>query len=151
MMAQQVGFSEEARFVYQAVQETRRRLRDSNALGLGGSMRDEFAAVWEECREADWDAFQAAPVSQATLRCAYLLLESLPLGCPGPSIGAEPDGDLTLEWYVGPRRTLSVSVNAEGDLHYAAIFGPSRAYGTEAFWGEIPNGILGLIRRVFSA
>jgi hypothetical protein len=56
-----------------------------------------------------------------------------------------------MEWYRSPRRTLSVSVAPGDDLHYAALFGPSRVYGTEAFFGEIPEGILNLIRRVYGA
>ncbi|MBI1902176.1 MAG: hypothetical protein HYS13_13835 [Planctomycetia bacterium] len=86
------------------------------------------------------------------MRNAYVFLtEALPLGFPAPSIGAEPDGDLTLEWHCSPRRTLSVSVSPEGDLDYAGLFGPNRTYGTEVFYGEVPETILRLIRRVYSA
>jgi hypothetical protein len=86
-----------------------------------------------------------------TLRNTYQLLESLPLGFPAPSIGAEPDGQLTLEWHRSPRRTLSVSVDGDGNLHYAALLGPNRAYGTEAFFGEFPDAIRQLVWKVYSA
>lgn len=76
---------------------------------------------------------------------------SLPIGFPAPSIGAEPDGHLTLEWHRSPRRTLSLSVSPDDELHYAGLFGPSRVYGTEAYFGEVPKSVLHLIRRVYSA
>lgn len=116
--------------------------------GLESTIREELAAVWEECRHADWDGVGALPVGQDTLLQAYRLLESLPLGCPAPSVGAEPDGHLTLEWHRGRLHTLSLSVSPEGELHYAALIGPNRVYGTEAFFGEMPDAIINLIRRI---
>jgi len=44
-----------------------------------------------------------------------------------------------------------VSVSPEGDLHYAALLGPNKAYGTELFFGEVPKAILDLIARVMTA
>jgi hypothetical protein len=141
------GFSEEARLLQKTAQEGRKHLRSSNVLG---TVSDELAAVWEECRTPNWDGHDAIPVQQDTLRNTYCFLESLPLGFPAPSIGAEPDGALTLEWRRSPRRILSVSVHPDSDLHYAALFGPNRSCGTEAFFGEVPPQILDLIRRVYS-
>ena len=144
------GFSDAARFIEETTQEGRRYLHESNAFGIESTVRDELATVWEECCEPNWDGFQAIAVSQDTLRNTYLFLESLPLGFPPPSVGAEPDGELTLEWHCSTRRTLPVSVNPDDDLHYAALFGPNRVYGTEAFFGEVPRSILNLIRRVYA-
>jgi hypothetical protein len=142
------GFSDTAEFVDNTSAEGRWRLREVHAFGLQSSLRDELATVWNECREADWDGYGARPVTQDALRNTYQLLESLIADIPAPSIGAEPDGDFTLEWHHSPRQTLSVSVSAEGDLHYSALFGSNRVYGTEAFFGDIPQIILDLIRRV---
>jgi len=145
------GFSNAARYVEQAGQRGLRPLHESNAFGLESLIREELASVWEECRTPNWDGFGAVAVTQDTLRNVYCFLESLPLGFPAPSIGAEPDGHLTLEWHLSPRRTLSVSVSPEDELHYAGLFGPSRVYGTEAFFGEVPKSILNLIWRVYAA
>jgi hypothetical protein len=111
---------------------------------------DELGQVWEECRHANWDGYQALPVSQDTLRNTYCVIESLPLGFPAPTVGAEPTGALTLEWYQSPRRTLSISVTEQGDLFYAALFGPNRIHGREVFFGEVPRIILELVRRVYA-
>ncbi|MCH8043315.1 MAG: hypothetical protein IID44_06310 [Planctomycetes bacterium] len=146
------GFSDAAHFIEKIASDSRRFLHKSSAIGNESVLRsDELATVWNECREANWDGFGAMPVTQETLRNAYILLESLPLGFPAPSISAEPDGDLTLEWHRSARRTLSVSVTADGYLHYAALLGASRVYGTEAFFDEIPDAIRDLVYRVDEA
>ncbi len=145
------GFSEAAQYVQEVAQKGRRQLHDSNVFGIGSGLRDELGTVWGECREPNWDGFNALAVSQDALRNAYRFLESLPLDSRAPSIGAEPDGALTLEWHHSPRRTLSVSVGPDDELHFAAVFGPNRVYGTEAFFGEAPDSILKLIGQVYAA
>lgn len=144
------GFSEAARYVEREAWQGWRKLSESNVFGIESS-RDELVAVWDDCRHADWDGFGALAVTVDTLRNACQFIESLPLGCPAPSVGAEPDGQLTFEWHRRPRRTLSVSVTPDGYLHYAALVGPNRAYGTEAFFGEAPEAILDLVRRIYAA
>lgn len=112
---------------------------------------DELGEVWEDCRDPNWDCYDAVPVEQDTLRNAYIFIEALPLGTPLPSIGAEPDGHITLEWYRNPRWTLSVSVSPEGTLYYSALLGAEDPRGSCPFFGEIPESILYWIRRVCSA
>ncbi len=144
--------SETASFLAQESEKNRRHLQASVSLGLEATgVFDELYEVHESCRHANWDGYGAAPVANETYVDAYRLLESLPLGTLPPSIGAEPDGHLTLEWHRSPRRTLSVSVSPDGDLHYAALLGAGKAYGTEPFFGETPKAILDLIRRVYAA
>ena len=112
---------------------------------------DELSRVAEECRSANWDGYGAAAVAEDTFKQARSFLDALPVGTPAPSVGAEPDGQLTLEWYRSPRRLLSISVSSGGDLHYAALIGPAKAYGTEPFLGEAPQPIVHLIRRIVVA
>jgi hypothetical protein len=109
---------------------------------------EELWQVWYECREANWDGYDAFPVEKETYATAYMLIESLPLGFPRPSIGAEPDGHLTLEWYKSPRRTLSVSVDPNGLLHYAGLFGPNKRYGTVTFFSTAPDELIQLVRNL---
>jgi hypothetical protein len=142
------GFSQEAEFVAKAARSGYRHLQQSNALGIE-PIRDELGMVWEECRKPNWDGYGALAVSQDTLRNTYIVLESLPLGFPRPSIGVEPDGHLTLEWHRSPVQTLSVSVDPEGYLHYAGLFGPNRRFGSEVFYGELPEVIQRSIREVY--
>lgn len=151
-LATTAGSSGVAQFVAQQFEQGRRRLRDTNSLGAGVRVAlDELSDVAGQCGSPNWDGYGAVPVKRETVEQAYRFLEALPLGMPAPSIGAEPDGHITFEWYHAPRRTLSVSVSPESDLYYAALLGLSKAYGTEPFFGEMPQAILDLIDRVISA
>lgn len=145
-----LGFSDAARFIAEAARETDEALRSSASLSKQPAY-DELAEVWEDCKTPNWDGYDALPVEQETFRNAYLFIESLPLGIPLPSLGAEPDGHLALEWYRNPRWTLSVSVGPAGTLYYAALFGSSDIRGSEPFFGDVPEIILNLIRRVCRA
>jgi hypothetical protein len=91
-----------------------------------------------------WDHQGAAPVSPSTLAHAQRFVAKLPRDSPLPSVGVEADGQLTLEWYRDPSWTLSVSVGAESDLFYAALFGTNDIRGREAFSSDVPEIILRL-------
>ncbi len=145
--------SDAARHVADQIETGRRHLQNSVSLSPGGKrVCDDLCAVAEECKIPNWDGHGAMPVSEETYRLAYRFIESLPLGIPAPSVGAEPDGHLTLEWHRSLRRTLSVSIGPDGDAHYAALLGPrKKAYGTEPFFDEIPKTILDLIAQVMAA
>ena len=144
------GESSAAQFVQEQIARHHRSLQESSALGTEHLIREELAEVWEECSESDWDAYNALPVTWDTYENARRLLLALPLGTPLPSLGAEPDGHITLEWHRAPRRTLSVSITPDELLHYAALLGPGRTCGTEPFFGEVPQRILDLIRDVYT-
>jgi hypothetical protein len=143
------GTSIEALYVTRQVNGGRQRLQEPYSLGLRSKgVFDQLDEVAEECGSPNWDGYHAAPVTLDAFRQAYLFLEALPLGTPPPSVGAEPDGHVTVEWHDSRGRTLSVSVSADGQLHYAAVIGSNKAYGTEVFFGEVPATILHLIGRV---
>jgi hypothetical protein len=109
---------------------------------------DELVSVWDECKTANWDGYNALPVKEQTFYNTYFFIEALPLGFSLPSVGIEPDGYLTLEWYRHPRWTLSISISPEGILYYAALFGDSLEKGSEVFSGKVSRTILDLIQRV---
>lgn len=109
---------------------------------------DQLAEVHDACRQPNWDGEGAAAVDQDTLRNARLFIEALPLGFAVPTISAEPDGHIDLEWYREPRRILSVSVAPEGMLYWAALFGIEDPRGSCPFQGEVPVTILHWIARL---
>lgn len=143
--------SDTARFVASQIEESWQQLQKSYAFGMSGKgVFGELYRTLEECREPNWDGYGALPVIDSTYHLAQKFLEALPLGTQAPSICAEPDGHLTVEWYRSPRRTLSVSISPDGFLHYAALIGSATAYGTEPFFGEAPKAIVELIHRVMA-
>jgi len=147
-----MGFGSDAQFIDSRALESHERL--SHAWSLDDGRRQVQEALVERFENASrpgWDGYGAEAVSQATYRHAYGVVEALPRGFPMPTVGAEPDGHLTLEWYRNPSRVVSVSVSPEGDLHYAALLGSAaRRNGTEPFLGSIPADLLEIIRRVMS-
>lgn len=145
------GSSSAAEYVVKRIAEGLAQLRNSNSFGAGiEAATEELRGVAEECSSTGWDGYGAAAIEQETIRQAERFLNALPLGMIAPSVGAESDGHITFEWYQSPRRIVSVSISPEGDLHYAALFGHSKTYGTEPFFGEIPSDVLKLARRVVS-
>ena len=83
-----------------------------------------------------------------TLALAHWVVQSLPTTIPAPELSAEPDGQITLEWYRSPTRLLSVSIDPVGSLHYAATLGGRAQYGTEPFLGDFPLALSALAYQV---
>ena len=84
---------------------------------------NELDEVYKDCRSPHWDAHGAEPVQVETVENAHRFLEALPPGYPLPTVGTEPDGHVTLEWYRTTDWLLSVSVSPEGMLYWAALLG----------------------------
>jgi len=144
------GVSSIAEFVMSETVKGRDQLQSSYSLGqVGKGTFHELLEVTQDRSTPNWDGYGAEAVSYDTYLAAFAFLEALPLGSPAPSVGAEPDGDITFEWYHSPRQVLSVSVGCDSELNYAAILpGPRRASGKEQFVGDVPQAILGLISDV---
>jgi hypothetical protein len=106
---------------------------------------EEFLKIAKECSHENWDGYSALPLSRDTIETAWRLAHVIPLGLFKPSVGAEPDGHMTLDWRTGSRRTLSISVDSAGNLHYSALIGPERHFGTESFVGVVPGRLLELM------
>jgi hypothetical protein len=133
------------------LQNTVERLLDN--VSLGKPMQDterQLYQVLDECSRSNWDGHGAQPVLFDSYEKAKRFVRSLPFGIPVPEVSAEPDGEITLEWFAAPTRVFSVSVGADNELNYAGLFGASRTYGTEVFHDEIPEVILSHIKRVVS-
>jgi hypothetical protein len=142
------GFSDAARMVADVWRTNYKHLSQSITYSRQPAF-EELWDTWQDCKDGNWGVDGALPIEQQTYHNAYCLIEALPLTCPSPSsIGAEPDGHLTLEWHKYPRWTLSVSVGPEGTLYYAALLGTEDPRGSCPFYGDVPETVLTLIRRV---
>lgn len=143
------GASPTANYVESLRRESRAHIEQSHTFGSAVEQaRQQLSQIATECCAPNWDGHGARAVSHDAHLQAYRFLESLPLGAEIPSPGVDPDGELTFEWHHGPHHTLSVSVTEEGDLHYAALIGSNKTFGTEAFLGDLPKTIVELISRL---
>jgi len=146
VLSMPAGYSDEARWVEREALKGRRRLYTSYSLGtLTPGVMDELNSIAAQCQRPNWDAQGASPLTPESLDLARRFLMALPLGVFLPTLGAEPDGEVTAEWYRSPRYVLSISFGPKGDLHYASLLGLRKAYGSEPFFGMVPERILGII------
>lgn len=119
-------------------------------LSLGGGYREAISSlneVAEGAADADWDGYGAVPVNASALDHAARLIGVLPTNLPVPEVGADPDGEISLEWFRDADWVFSVSVGARGQLSYAGRFGRSRVRGIEEGTDEFPAPLLGHLDR----
>jgi hypothetical protein len=143
------GVGDDARLLEGLLNEAARRLQ--NSLAVGGKKESLFHQLYEvseECGSANWDGYGAMPISFEAFEKAKQFILSIPYGIPVPEVSAEPDGEITFEWFSSPSRVFSVSVGPNNELTYAGLFGASRTYGTEVFYDEIPEVVLSHVKRV---
>lgn len=130
--------------------ENYERLQESEALGglKASGLLQSLAEIYEECSSEGWDGENAKPVSGGALLNALIFLNYLPLGTKLPEISPEVDGSFAFDWYKSPRQVLSVSIDANGGIHYAALIGMFRRSGTDFVQGGISEDLITLINRI---
>jgi hypothetical protein len=144
------GFSSNiACFVAQQRENSYKLLQESNALGfIAKGTFQKLDEVFEECSSAGWDGANAKPIAVETLQNAKAFLKSFPLGIEPPDVGAEPDGAITLEWYRSPDKVISISINPDDRLYFAAIIGVKKRHGVDFALWDVSEDLLGLISQV---
>ncbi len=138
-----------ANFVDQQIKNIRDILQESNALGFTAKGTfQQLYEVFEECSSEGWDGEQAKPISEEVLRYAERFLNSFPLGIEAPEIGVEPDGAITLEWYRSPNKVVSISINPNCWVYYAALIGTSKRHGADYSLMGISDDLLKIISQI---
>lgn len=110
-------------------------------------------AIWEAGQDAaneNWDGYGAKPCDPVSLVRALQFSDVMPESVPVPDVLVDPEGMIEFEWYAGPRSVFSVTVESDGSLVYAGLFGRSKTYGRESFQEEVPRTIFQSIQRVYS-
>ena len=146
-MRKRAGFSEAAETLNRVRSDESRR-QDATITFSNYPLHDQLIDVFQQCSIAGWEGDGSVAVDGRTLLIAKQLVESLPMMYRTPAISGEPDGHVNLEWYVGPRCLLSVSVSPIGILHWAALIGEEDPRGSCRFYGETPQTLLYWIGRV---
>ena len=95
-------------------------------------LEDKIDEVFWECRSENWDGYGASPVTEETVRQAKKLVKSLPDTNPSPSIGADPDGEISFDWYVDPNWNLTLSIGGTGRVSFSGFFGEGRIRGIQS-------------------
>ena len=119
---------------------------------FGGPIRKTIAELTDaflDCYSPDWDGYKALAVKPQSYQNARRFLETLNGVLPQPSIGVDPDGEISLEWYRGPRLRFSLSIGPDSTIAYAGMFGINTVHGTETFIDELPASIVQNLRRLY--
>ncbi|MGD9690190.1 MAG: hypothetical protein AB7V47_10650 [Phycisphaerales bacterium] len=141
------GLSAEAQHIGAALRDRHAHLERAETFGFA-RVDCELDEIGKACAVRGWDGYGAAPISLRVHEWARRFVRGLPLGTRTPSIAPESDGQIAFEWHKKPRWTLSVSVTAEGMLHYSAVLGSSSIFGTTRLTDTVPRDIIDLIERV---
>ena len=113
------------------------------------ALLNELRQLAIDCSVPDWDGHGARPIDDRSVYLASLFIAGLPLFTPLPEIGVDPDGEVSLDWHVRARHSLSISIGGDGSLAYAALFGTSRMRGVEVIDGGVPETIMAALHRLF--
>lgn len=98
-----------------------------------------LADIAETTKEQNWDGSDARPVTAATVAMAERFAKTVPSRFDEPDFGAEPDGEITLEWYRNPHAALSLSISFLGVVSFALLLGELKLHGETKFTGEWPS------------
>lgn len=110
---------------------------------------NQLYEIYRECSEANWDGYDAIPMSKNTYFEAIKLIELLPSYLPEPEIMPEPTGEIAFEWYKGKQFVFVISVGGKNIITYAGLFGKSsKTHGTEYFADNLPLVIIENIKRL---
>jgi len=106
--------------------------------------------VYQECSEANWNGYDAIPMSQEAYFEARELLRMIPSSYPMPDILPEPNGEIGLEWYKDKDFVFAITVGGKNRITYAGLFGKdNETHGTEFFADSLPKVISENIERIF--
>lgn len=125
----------------------------NRGLATASTLQSRAAAVLAriafEYAEAGWDGYRSKPIRRAACERAQSFIDALPCWMPSPDIVPEADGEISIEWDLAPDRIFSISIGAEGPLHFAGIFGRNKErHGVEPFDEAVPEEIFNYINQI---
>lgn len=135
--------SPEAIGISKMQEEIREHLLTSVVIGNAARCAmTQLDEVLSEASCAGWDGYGALPLDPLAYVHAMRFLSTLPTTAPQPEIGADPDGEVALDWNFGKRRALTVSIGPTGRCTFAWMNGESTNRGTDWMDDEIPASVI---------
>lgn len=116
------------------------------------NVKDSLRDVIDECKNENWDGYEARPVSDDTIREANSFLCALPSWLTIPDIIPEPDGSIGFEWYKEKNKIFVASVNGQNVVTFAGLLGKNnKIHGTRNFDDSIPKIVIESVSEIFSS
>ena len=112
---------------------------------------DSIIDAFRKHQKPNWDGYGAAPLSETACAEAVLFLKKLPMSIPAPEVVPNPDGDISLEWYLRKRVLFVLTFSGKRVISYAGLFGiGAKIHGTEVFIDSVPSPIIENLCRLLS-
>lgn len=143
------GVSDDARSLNSFVEKMLTDCSQS-VINIAHESLQELSNLLEECATENWDGYGALPIDLNSFNEAERFVRALPRTVPEPEVAVDPDGEISLEWYLKPRKVFSVSIGKRNEITYAGLYGPNKTYGREYFDSEIPKAVFDNLDRLFS-
>jgi hypothetical protein len=133
--------------------EPERKLPTQHSSSYTGDQRwqvkSELWNLFEDCNTENWDGYGAKGITPESLNVGLEFLDQLPAFVANPEVTADPDGEISFEWFKSDDMILTLSVSSERKIAFAGIFGQERPHGIENFGLEIPSTVLMYLSRYF--
>lgn len=138
---QQNSVSAEAGVLRERARDVRSAYEGSQALfGPQSALLAQLRHLATECQNANWDGYDAEPVTNEALALAASFLRALPSGFPLPDLCVEPDGSVAMEWHFGRYKRFSASFGKTNRLALAWLDGLDTGHAVAQFDGaSIPS------------
>lgn len=99
------------------------------------AMLSEIQEILKECKDSNWDGYEAKPISKKSCDLAIDFLSLLPNDLPSPNLVPEPTGLLGLEWESDDEEiSLMISFSEESKISIGYYDNNSE----EEFFGSTP-------------
>lgn len=121
------------------------------SVALQRQAMEELTDRFLDSRFENWDGYGAEKVDNKAYFRARDLLARLANRFPAPTASVSPYGSLTLEWIANPKRRLILSIGADDQIAFAAVFGADTIHGVATFVQDVPHEILHQLSRLFFA
>lgn len=138
--------SGESDIIYNLYEKAIKSLRETEVITKDSehieNAKTELNEVFTEASVENWNGEGAKAVSYDTYQKACEFINYLPEILPEAEISADPDGEISIEWYGKGNRVFSVSINDMGKLSFAALYGKKSLHGVDFFNCEVPDSLL---------
>jgi hypothetical protein len=109
----------------------------------------KLLAALSEAGVDGWDGYGGRRIPPEALSHSVRFLRALPAAFEAPDVVPSAAGEITLEWFRGPRHNFTVSIGSEPYLAYAGLFGKGKVHGVEPLSEEVPEMVQAALRRLY--
>lgn len=146
------GVSPDSVRIWERIRESKEHFQDYITGQQLQRLLSELDSVFVECSKANWDGYNAEPISSDAYLEAIEFLRLLPPFMSPPEIVPEPDGEIAFEWLQAEDRLFVVGLSGNNTITYSGMFGSDeKIYGTEHFVDSLPRIVTEKVQYLFHA